>query len=48
MMDQAFWNACARRFPLEPQVDDDYLDEPLPWDEEIDDSAPDFYYLTEE
>jgi hypothetical protein len=48
MIDQAFWNAFARRHPIEPQVDDDYLDEPLPGFEEIDDSAPDFYYLNEE
>ena len=30
MFDEAFLNGFFRRHPAEPQVDDDYLDEPLP------------------
>lgn len=30
MFDEAFLNSFFRRFPQEPQADDDYLEEPMP------------------
>ena len=30
MFDEAFLLWCNRRYPLTPQLDDDYLEEPMP------------------